>query len=174
MSAKASPRSLCGDRTRTAMYRLVPVNVPATEFISSPETPKSQSLTTPSRVRRTFGGLMSRWIVLRECRYASPCRICNNNPARSRQSVSSTPNRSSHTRRRVQQTQRRHMVPQPRVTRRRTLVRHTEFFLPPRRDETNRHSPPPQAARRPSRRPWRRSRAYASRRTRASRPRSTP
>ena len=55
-------------KTLTAMYKLVPVKVPATELISSPDTPKSQSFTTPSLVRRMFGGLISRWIVLRECK----------------------------------------------------------------------------------------------------------
>ena len=60
------------------------MNVPATELINSPETPKSQSLTTPSRVRRTFGGLMSRWMVLRACKYASPCKTCRRDRTRGR------------------------------------------------------------------------------------------
>ena len=38
------------------------------ELTSSPETPKSQSFTMPSRVRRMFGGLMSRWMVFCLCR----------------------------------------------------------------------------------------------------------
>ncbi len=44
---------------RTAIYLVVPVKVPAREPMSSPETPKSQSLTTPWRERRILEGLMS-------------------------------------------------------------------------------------------------------------------
>src|SRR5712671_4689562 len=58
------------------MYFVVPVNVPASEPMSSPETPKSQSLTTPCPERRTFEGLISRWMTFLECKYARPCRTC--------------------------------------------------------------------------------------------------
>ena len=47
------------NRFRTAMYLVVPVKVPAREPISSPETPKSQSLITPWRERRMLEGLIS-------------------------------------------------------------------------------------------------------------------
>lgn len=60
--------------SRTAMYLVVPVKVPAREPMSSPETPKSQSLTTPCRERRTFEGLISLWITFLECKYARPCK----------------------------------------------------------------------------------------------------
>lgn len=43
----------------TAIYMLVPVNVPANELTSSPDTPKSHNLTTPSRVKSMFWGLIS-------------------------------------------------------------------------------------------------------------------
>lgn len=46
--------------TRTAMYLVVPVKVPAREPMSSPETPKSHSLTTPCSESRMLDGLMSR------------------------------------------------------------------------------------------------------------------
>lgn len=58
------------------MYLVVPVKVPAREPMSSPETPKSQSLTTPWRERRTFEGLMSLWMTFLECKYARPSRTC--------------------------------------------------------------------------------------------------
>ena len=38
--------------------------------------PKSRSLTCPSRVRKTFSGLTSRWMMPRSCAAASPCAIC--------------------------------------------------------------------------------------------------
>lgn len=50
------------------------MNVPAIESMSSPETPKSQSLMTPCFVSKMFDGLISRWMILRSCRYASPLR----------------------------------------------------------------------------------------------------
>ena len=58
------------------MYLVVPVKVPARDPMSSPDTPKSQSLTTPCRERRIFEGLMSLWITFFECKYARPCRTC--------------------------------------------------------------------------------------------------
>ena len=63
-------------KIRTAMYLVVPVKVPAREPMSSPETPKSQSLTTPWRERRMFEGLISLWMTFLECKYARPCRTC--------------------------------------------------------------------------------------------------
>ena len=60
--------------SRTAMYLVVPVKVPAHEPMSSPETPKSQSLTTPCRDRRIFEGLISLWMTFLECKYARPCK----------------------------------------------------------------------------------------------------
>src|SRR5260221_11780444 len=41
----------------------VPTNVLAIELISSPETPKSQSLICPSELRRTFEGLISNSVI---------------------------------------------------------------------------------------------------------------
>lgn len=55
------------DGRLTLMYIDVPTNVFAMELMSSPETPKSQSLMSPSEFNRIFDGLMSehkvrRWI----------------------------------------------------------------------------------------------------------------
>jgi len=58
------------------MYLVVPVKVPAREPMSSPETPKSQSLTTPWRERRMLEGFISLWMTFLECRYARPCSTC--------------------------------------------------------------------------------------------------
>ena len=44
------------------------MKVPARDSTSSPETPKSQSLTTPWRVRSTLEGFMSRWMSFFEWR----------------------------------------------------------------------------------------------------------
>jgi hypothetical protein len=44
---------------RTLMYVLVPTNVLAIELMSSPETPKSQSLTWPCELTRMLLGLTS-------------------------------------------------------------------------------------------------------------------
>jgi hypothetical protein len=81
--ARVSKSALWGNlevTVRTAMYFVVPVNVPAREPMSSPETPKSQSLTTPCRERRTLEGLISRWMTFLECKYARPCRTCKSVP----------------------------------------------------------------------------------------------
>lgn len=44
---------------RTLMYVEVPTKVNAMELISSPETPKSQSLISPRELQRIFEGFMS-------------------------------------------------------------------------------------------------------------------
>ena len=77
--SKGGTRNATGVRlaptcTRTAMYLVVPVKVPAREPMRSPETPKSHSLTTPCRERRMLDGLISRWMTFLECKYARPCR----------------------------------------------------------------------------------------------------
>lgn len=43
----------------TLMYTDVPTKVFATELMSSPETPKSQSLICPAELKRIFDGLIS-------------------------------------------------------------------------------------------------------------------
>lgn len=45
--------------TLTLIYTEVPTNVLAIELISSPDTPKSQSLMSPSEFSRMFEGLIS-------------------------------------------------------------------------------------------------------------------
>lgn len=46
-------------RARTLMYVEVPTNVLAIELTNSPDTPKSQSLISPSELQRMFEGLIS-------------------------------------------------------------------------------------------------------------------
>lgn len=51
-------------KPRTLMYIDVPTKELAMELISSPETPKSQSLISPQELRRILEGFISRWIIL--------------------------------------------------------------------------------------------------------------
>lgn len=46
-------------KRRTLMYVDVPTKVSAMEFISSPDTPKSQILISPLELHRIFDGLIS-------------------------------------------------------------------------------------------------------------------
>lgn len=54
-----STNEISKEALRTLMYMDVPTNVLAMELMSSPETPKSQSLMSPDELHRIFDGLIS-------------------------------------------------------------------------------------------------------------------
>jgi len=55
----STERTLHKKKQHTLIYVEVPTNVSAIEFMSSPETPKSQILISPRELHRIFEGLMS-------------------------------------------------------------------------------------------------------------------